>query len=623
MNTIKWIILIFCFAGWYYLVHHQRVSDLELIFKYKYSGNPTSELNAVPIITDIDGDGINDIVLAPFASKKLSMYSVKKGSLVLKKEVDLPEKSFPIYITSGYDKKYDDTEKRSQIIIVIMRDFEVICFNPDLTIRWRQNYYKSKAKAYVQEVSAIVVPYDIQTKYQGAVIAAFRTSYDEMLSGNRADKEFEEDFRVTLQQTFDEQKEDLINDDFDPEDMLKEHMNYYSFSTKDGQLIWQHETDEKDEYLELIEQNTDEIEKYKKFKIFSSFTEEFGEIQWHEFHDAVFQNMPHQWTSYYDTKIIPSHFARDMVNNPTQLINPKTKDIKYPYNSFDLIKNPNVFVVHQKNGIEVIHLFTGKPLLHVSLSSSTLSSASAFADIDGDDSLDEIFTHQFAHTLDYSRVDDDISCQVQAMTMGSFKFLFSQNACTKARRFDLLRRKQENVEVIILPPLLVPNQEIAHDGRPKFDIILLNNLGLMTSVSNNGALKWQAEVQSYWDLEEKNAKTFKPSIVSFKFTYGKNETDPFIVSQGSRFVNVVDLNGNVIAKKEFDHICKPIMPPVFGDVNNDKKNDIVIVTDDHIMAYKMEVVPSVEFLPICIASLIILISYNIYIVAINYYKKLE
>ena len=71
---------------------------------------------------------------------------------------------------------------------------------------------------------------------------------------------------------------------------------------------------------------------YKHYKIYSSFSEEFGEIDWHEFHDAVFSNLPHRWTNYYETQIIPAHFSRDIKVNPERRIDPNDVHLINAYN---------------------------------------------------------------------------------------------------------------------------------------------------------------------------------------------------------------------------------------------------------------------------------------------------
>ncbi|ELP91249.1 hypothetical protein EIN_151760 [Entamoeba invadens IP1] len=630
MNLVKWIILSGCFVSWYFLVRNESLSKVDVLFREPYGGNSQSELNAKPLITDIDGDGENELVVASYTSHKVIMYKYQKGRLVVNKELEIPGQMFPIGMSSGYETPYVEGERRKQIVVIVMRDFEVICLNSDLTIRWRQNAYKAKAQAFVQEVAVSVIPYNLQNGYKGAVITAFRTSNDKGFARNRADEVFEEDERVTTRGvTFDEQRDDMANEqnvnEVGDSPELKEHMNYYAFHVKDGQVIWQHEMDEEESTLDLVK-NADEVELFKSVKMKAEKGEGLGEVQWHEFHDALFQHLPHSWSSFFDTKIEYSHLSRDIVNNPTEYKNIKelSKRKNTPHNDIDLIKNPNTFLIHHMNGVEVIHLFTGKPVFHITLLPSTVSSASSFVDLDGNDVLDEIYTH--AYLLDYetTTVDNDFSCYLHVTEANSYRSVFSQNVCEDKKISFWAPKSKGRVskKVQILPPLLVESGEVTKEGRKIYDIYSVNSNGLLVAISNKGVKKWSAQIPTKWGLNQVEMNTFKPSSIQFHYTYGQNLTVPYLLVQGDSSFSVLDLMGNVVAFKEFGKVS-PIMPPIVGDIDGNTRSDVIIVSESYIMGFALEIVPSAKFIPVCIAGILALIAYHIYILAISYYKKQE
>ncbi|KAL7723000.1 FG-GAP repeat-containing protein [Entamoeba marina] len=617
------------FITWFFLVKNQHISELEPLFEDKYSGNWKSELNTIPLITDIDGDGHNDVVIAGYATTKLSIYSFNKGKLDLKNEVKLPTTSFPIYLTSGYDTPYSATNPRAQTIVVILRDFTILCYNHDLTLRWKSSVYASEAQPYVQEVSAIVVPYQIQKNFPSAVITSFRTSNDKFFAGYRADDEFEEDQRVNFDTTYTEQREDIMDDAGDVPELI-EHLSYFALNAKDGQVIWQHVADETNIGVDLID-TTDVAEEYKRERILGKVAHESGEVSWHEFHDAVFDSLPHSWSSYYDTSLIPKHFSRDLIGNPEKYVT-FNEQYKSPHNSFDRIKNPNVFVVHHMNGLEVVHLFTGKPLLHVSLITSSITSASSFADLDGDDTLDEVYTHAL---VGFDDNQQDYTCYLNAISLSTYRPLFTTNICVRDE-FSLSQIREEidknylhtskpKAHIQTLPPLLLKQKFVGPEHNRKYTSFALSSNGLLTAVEPDGKLLWRSDLPVSWRVEEVQMKTFKPSLVPFHY-HKQNDSDishDFLLAQGDHALAIVDDFGNVVAYKHYNKLCHPIMPPVIGDLNGDGFNDIVIVTEDHIMAYSLVLVPSVEFLPAFISIIIGLISYNIYLIAIAYFKKTE
>ncbi|ELP85645.1 hypothetical protein EIN_409540 [Entamoeba invadens IP1] len=625
MNVFKWVVLVACFCLWIFLLKGQSLTQMEQLFSEKYAANLGSTLNVVPIISDIDGDGLNEILVAPYGVGKLIMYKYEKGNLVIKQTATIPSSSQPIYMTTGYDKPFVRNEPRQQTVIVVLRNFDVLCFNSDLTLRWTNNVYKEHALTYVEEVSGLVVPYVIQTKVNGGVILAFRTTQDWYNNNNVG---FEEDLRVTLNRTFEEQKEDLMYDDDNIDQETVDHMNYYCLSIKDGQVVWQHEVDDDQDYLDLVK-NTDVAGEYKLSKLFGMSYKGAEEIQWHEFHDSIYKNLPHQWASFRDTQITVSHFSRDLTSNPETYDNSRLEmpGMKVQTKTkIDRITNPNVVVIHQKNGLEAVHLFSGKPLVHLSLRATSDAGSSAFADINGDDALEEVFVNQYSHEVDVQNSGEDLTCMVQVIAANSYEYLFSENACKPAMRFDLIRKKDKHV-IEVLPPLLVPAFERKSDGSELYNIVVINSDGLLTAVGYNGKFLWNSKVSRLFLAKED--QTHKSNLALFLYSLeneDQKEVQPnnrYIIVQGSKNIAVVNLNGDLMVEHNIESQGEPVMGPVFGDLSNDGNNEILIVTATKIAAYNVRVIQNVSFLPVCIAGIIALISYNIYIIAITYYKKLE
>ena len=633
MNLPKWILLILCFSGWYFIVRRQSLTEMQTLFDEPISTNWQSELNTRPLITDIDGDGTNEIVIAPYDAAKLQIFKFKKGKLELEKEASLPENIFPVFITSGYEEAYKPGERRKQIIIVIMRNYEVYCFNSDLSLRWKQDHYIEEGRAFVHEISAVVLPYQIREKIRGMVVCAFRTTNDRGFSKHRADDVFEQDVRAGFnEQNYDEQEEQTYENDEEYEEMEKflvEHINYYALNLKDGEIIWEHERDDEDDVGDNIDhakREIDYLEVYQEMRLQAAYDHEWHSIEWHEFHDCIYQHLPHTWTSFFDTKMVPAHFSRDVELSPPEYIQPKTR-IQSNYNDFDLIKNPNVLLIHHMNGIEVVHLFTGKSVLHMTLITSTTASGSSFVDFNGDDILDEITTYSQLDYHELYHMGDDANCQLEIKVASSGEDQFEYNVCEKQNRFDLLRNIHKNKQrrsIQFLSPLLIKNHKFtAHDGRPTYDIYHLNSDGLLTAIDHTGKLLYQKTIDVTWKMNEVDMPTFKPYLAEYPFVYENNKSHTFMIAQGDTSINILDLQGNVVSSKKFDHIEHPIMLPIYGDINNDGKNDVIIVTEKRIMGFNVKIVPPTDYISVLIGIIVLILSYAVYTIAMNYYRRNE
>ena len=170
-------------------------------------------------------------------------------------------------------------------------------------------------------------------------------------------------------------------------------------------------------------------------------------------------------------------------------------------------------------------------------------------------------------------------------------------------------------------PLLIPAQNVAHDGRATFNSYVMSNHGVITAVSETGQVLWRTQVPTTW--HERNPHSLvQPSLQEFKFhSYHYNTS--YIVAQGDSALAVVDLQGNVVGSVDLQLGNEPTTPLLFVDMNGDGNDDLVVVSRRAITPFRMTLIPSVQFLPACIAILIGLITYQIYLTAVTYYKRRE
>lgn len=112
------------------------------------------------------------------------------------------------------------------------------------------------------------------------------------------------------------------------------------------------------------------------------------------------KELPHNWVNRYSTKLNFAHFEKQHMGKRENAWHKKEKPLGNHYLSgiYSLSKNlkfshsesehdivPNVIVAHLKDGIEVIHFWSGRPLTHLSLPAGPL-----YMDINGDGTIDTL-----------------------------------------------------------------------------------------------------------------------------------------------------------------------------------------------------------------------------------------
>ena len=83
------------------------------------------------------------------------------------------------------------------------------------------------------------------------------------------------------------------------------------------------------------------------------------------------------------------------------------------------------------NWIEIIHLFTSKRLIQLTLSKSTEEVKNSYSDINGDYSLDNVYMNSLIEQKNWIDLINDFTCFVSESDIKTYKHLFQVNLCKK------------------------------------------------------------------------------------------------------------------------------------------------------------------------------------------------
>lgn len=168
----------------------------------------------------------------------------------------------------------------------------------------------------------------------------------------------------------------------------RDHFSIYAFEGATGALRWRHQAGDF-----VPETHADDL-------LFPAHEHHAGEMDWRAFRYSMLNSLPHQWNSRADTAFALAHFERRRTgkgrarglgaDKPRDALPSEFRgDLPFggllPHSDDDHIREPNALVAHLRDGVEVLHLFSGRPICKLSL-----KHGAAHADVDGDGVVDHI-----------------------------------------------------------------------------------------------------------------------------------------------------------------------------------------------------------------------------------------
>ncbi|ELR14937.1 FGGAP repeat domain containing protein [Acanthamoeba castellanii str. Neff] len=342
-----------------------------------------------PLITDVDGDGHNEVIVVTSDSRIKILEGTPSQSaglgspsqwhnLPVKEEASLlPSVGVgagrrPVALSSGYLSPYQEGLVRTQVIVVLTSGWTVLLFDNHLKLLWESTVRESlPAHLYHSEAALLVVPTPVRIGDAGVVIAAARLSrkanqqaakHDHGAGGRKASW--------------------MANgeEDEDDHDLGEEHFSYFAFDGRTGALRWKHEAG--DFYDEYDTDAGDRIGEERAMHL--------GEMSWNDFRYSVMQQLPHAWFRREDTGLRVAHFERGAKPAADTTAQSQLSGLHVdvpglvwgghaPHSEDDFVHEPNVIVAHFADGVEVIHLYTGRPVTRMGLERSVV-----WDDINGD-----------------------------------------------------------------------------------------------------------------------------------------------------------------------------------------------------------------------------------------------
>ena len=308
----------------------------------------------------------------------------------------------------GYVDSYSDSVARSRVLVAVSASGDIHCVDTsNRQTLWSRSIAQldddtgtapdaAAATASIGEVSALINPHPMRINDTGVVVVAVRRIVavaSSSLDGTEA------------------------GGDQSP----SSHFSYYAFSGRSGALRWRHASSD------FLSPGSSSVSSASV--LHEQHSVHTGEVEWRNYRHDVIAALPHSWFSSADThltlaQVTPpnragqrstSKQAADKLSSSARAASKATQMLpsalsvriaaKQAHDDSEHLEHPNAIVAHTRDGVEILALYTGRPITHL-----PLETLQTHADINADGVIDHLTVIQpiFTPTSAVGGVDDGI-----------------------------------------------------------------------------------------------------------------------------------------------------------------------------------------------------------------------
>lgn len=517
-------------------------------------------------------------------------------------------------------------------------DFTVSCYDASLNLLWEKSVaHKSHHLDYVishytiEEAAVFISPINLKDDPNGPGVVIVGASLREKTPTDK---------QVKLEKSSNGEDGDVEH----PENVVRamlEHFSIYALDASNGHIVWMHDGSDvrQEQYTRSLPHQAYTLDSFDLSRMASHTASNMND--WSIFKPSLIAELPHHWNGREDTSLRFAHFVRRHLgagatgNKPSSSkggkfgrklekeskekkkkgsapgglssgeglftglsVEPLSNSATLPHDAVEHTDHPNVLVAHTKHGVEVIALRSGVPLTSLALNRDL-----TYGDIDGDGVVDTVLILEnekdaAGHASQFVNDGEDLHhCHMMVVSgLPPRSQLFNGTICLHRRSMaDPIAKSSNRKPPVITatPPLLLRTiDERSKIESKKKNVIVATNMGLVTSYRSNGEFDWQCKQSPSWNMNYPFASLLHFDIDAERANeLGSHDT---IYSQllviGDTDITLLSRDGYLLTSAKIPNT--PIGRPVIGDFNSDGYTDLILVTDDALLGYRLEVTPS-------------------------------
>ena len=544
---------------------------------------------------------------------------------------------------------------RKQVVAALCSDGQLMLLDSNLKLKWKasvpgignpvrptgsgaEESSGREEEVDLRDVSLVISPHGVNDREQGMVIVSLRKDTSRDDDDDDYDYDDDDEDEDDLEEGHDDDEERrheqgrvkgqaLEEVDDDPQTKYgTRHVSYYAFAGANGNPVWTHRPEDfhKDP-RNLVEHDVKTLYTDRLMAELESSTH-YGEKSCKDYRESVLASLPHAWFSDEDSSMGVAHFHKHRKHHGSQKHNlqqnqddslmtwqqksgPKVSTASSTASTTSTTSttttaataarphHPNVLVSHSEDAIEIIHIFSGRPVCRIPLDKNVLH-----VDVNGDGVIDHVHAlggtpkPTAAHVPGHEKIG---ACMARVSSgIPASVHLFNGTVCSAAAI-------KAGGPIDVAPPATLPvpgkHGHYASKLRQKSFVFFFNSRGEVTAFDHRGeklftehtGITWKQRHPNYAqdvdgsdgdsddydddggaDDEKRTIST--PTFEAFPFR--RHALPSGILAAGSDTLTIMSEHGRELwSSGDFPH--PPIQKIVVLDVNFDGYNDLILVTD--------------------------------------------
>jgi hypothetical protein len=514
---------------------------------------------------------------------------------------------------------------RKQVVAVITTDGEAVLLDHNLRLLWRQKVSLQAIspegrRGFYNEAAVLITSHAAVKGDRGMVIVGTRPKMrplslsddDDIFDGNPDVAALEHELAMEAEGRTRAHGRGAADELHEIE--MSQHFSYIAFAGGTGEVRWRHRGDSF--HPEVAALHDSMVATQHGLHAAAQLEEgpHYGEASCRDYREAVLAALPHAWASPHDTQLHLAHFHRHRAHSGEQKAHlasmaanrhlndaPSGPVQASQLNGQHHHKPPNVVVAHTKEGLEAIHLYSGRTVCRLSLTPDALH-----VDLNGDGVPDHVrAVGGTPYNLAEEAAEEDADRSMRHAKINFCSALVTSGIPPRQRLFNgticrplhgkLQRMRNLGPLQVAMPAALplagrVGRYSSKMSLRQKLAAIFLTSDGDLTSYSSDGELLWQTFTGISWrgrgsgktgatEEEEEfiweggEVKDSSPTLLALPLR--KHAAPSAVVAGGEAFAMVVSEHGGEIAWLELPE--PPAQPLLALDFNLDGYLDLVEV----------------------------------------------